>query len=167
MRALCLLTFLSILLSPAGGPGPAAQSASRPNIVVILADDLGYGDLGSYNPAAKIPTPRLDQLAAQGLRLTDAPPENFCRPSVNPMLRSAAELWGARTLGVMLTGMGNDGLEGAREVVAVGGTMLAQDQASSVVWGMPGAVVKAGLAAEILPVDGLASAIGCLLEAAK
>lgn len=101
------------------------------------------------------------------LRLTDAPPENFCRPSVNPMLRSAAEVWGAATLGVMLTGMGADGLEGAREVVAVGGTMLAQDQASSVVWGMPGAVVKAGLAAETLPVGGLASAIGCLLEAVQ
>ena len=82
MRALCLLTFLSILLSPAGGPGPAAQSASRPNIVVILADDLGYGDLGSYNPAAKIPTPRLDQLAAQGLRLTDAhSPSAVCTPT--------------------------------------------------------------------------------------
>ena len=101
------------------------------------------------------------------LRLTDAPPENFCRPSVNPMLRSVAEVWGKATLGIMLTGMGSDGLEGAREVVAVGGTMLAQDQASSVVWGMPGAIVNAGLAAEILPLSGLASAIGCLLEAVK
>lgn len=101
------------------------------------------------------------------LRLTDAPPENFCRPSVNPMLRSAAEVWGAGTLAVILTGMGSDGLEGAREVVAAGGTILAQDQASSVVWGMPGAVVRAGLAAESLPVDGLASAIGCLLDAAR
>jgi two-component system chemotaxis response regulator CheB len=63
--------------------------------------------------------------------------------------------------------MGSDGLDGAREVVAVGGTMLAQDQATSVVWGMPGAIVRAGLAAEILPIDGLASAIGCLLEGVK
>lgn len=101
------------------------------------------------------------------LRLTDAAPENFCRPSVNPMLRTAASVWGAATLGVMLTGMGSDGLDGARAVVAAGGTMLAQDQASSVVWGMPGAVVKAGLAAEMLPVSGLASAIGCLLEAGR
>lgn len=101
------------------------------------------------------------------LRVTDAPPENFCRPSVNPMLRSAAEVWGPGTLGIILTGMGTDGLEGAREVVAVGGTMLAQDQASSVVWGMPGAIVKSGLAAETLPIAGLASAVGCLLEAAQ
>jgi two-component system chemotaxis response regulator CheB len=101
------------------------------------------------------------------LNLSDAAPENFCRPSVNPMLRSAATVWGAATLGVVLTGMGSDGLDGARAVVAAGGTMLAQDQASSVVWGMPGAVVKAGLAAEMLPVSGLASAIGCLLDAAR
>lgn len=101
------------------------------------------------------------------VRLTDAAPENFCRPSVNPMLRSAAAVWGAATLGVMLTGMGSDGLDGARAVVAAGGTMLAQDQASSVVWGMPGAVVKAGLAAEMLPVGGLASAIGCLLDTGR
>ncbi|MBB4632896.1 protein-glutamate methylesterase/protein-glutamine glutaminase [Sphingosinicella soli] len=105
--------------------------------------------------------------AAVRLLLTDAEPENFCRPSVNPMLRSAAAVWGAATLGVMLTGMGSDGLEGARAIVAAGGTMLAQDQASSVVWGMPGAVVKAGLAAEMLPISGLASAIGCLLEAGR
>jgi two-component system chemotaxis response regulator CheB len=98
------------------------------------------------------------------LKLSDAPPENFCRPSVNPMFRSAASVWGAATLGVMMTGMGSDGLDGARKIVAGGGTMLAQDQASSVVWGMPGSVVKAGLAAEVLPVSGLASAIGCLLE---
>ncbi len=101
------------------------------------------------------------------IRLTDAVPDNFCRPSVNPMLRSAAEAWGAATLGIMLTGMGSDGLDGARAVVAAGGTMLAQDQASSIVWGMPGAVVKAGLASEMLSVGGLASAIGCLLEAGR
>ncbi len=101
------------------------------------------------------------------LRVSGAPPENFCRPSVNPMLRSAAEVWGKGTLGVMLSGMGTDGLAGAREVVAVGGTMLAQDQESSVVWGMPGAIVREGLAAEILSVSGLASAIGCLLEPVK
>lgn len=112
----------------------------------------------------------MEVMAAGGrvrLRITDAPPENFCRPSVNPMLRSAAEVWGAGTLGIMLTGMGSDGLEGARDVVAAGGTMLAQDQATSVVWGMPGSIVKAGLAAETLPLGGLASAIGCLLEAVK
>jgi two-component system chemotaxis response regulator CheB len=101
------------------------------------------------------------------LNLTEAPPENFCRPSVNPLFRSAAEAWGGGVVAVMLTGMGSDGLDGAREVVACGGTVLAQDQASSVVWGMPGAVVKAGLAAEVLPVAGLASAIGCLLEGAR
>lgn len=93
------------------------------------------------------------------LVVSDEAPENFCRPSVNPLMRSAARLYGAGALGIMLTGMGSDGLDGARELVRAGGTMIAQDQTSSVVWGMPGAVVRAGLAADVLPLDGIAAAI--------
>jgi two-component system chemotaxis response regulator CheB len=84
-------------------------------------------------------------------RLSDAPAENFCRPSVDPMLRSAAACTDGRVLVVMLTGMGHDGLEGTRLVVNQGGAALAQDEATSVVWGMPGAVARAGLAHAILP----------------
>lgn len=97
----------------------------------------------------------------------DSPPENFCRPSVNPLMRSAARIFGAATLGVMLTGMGTDGLEGARAIVEAGGTIFAQDQATSVVWGMPGAVVRGGLAAEVLPLDDLAMAVGRLIGATR
>ncbi|MFC4351542.1 chemotaxis response regulator protein-glutamate methylesterase [Fodinicurvata halophila] len=85
------------------------------------------------------------------IRLTEEPPENFCRPSVNPMLRSLSDIYGARTLVLILTGMGSDGLAGAEKVVANGGTVIAQDEASSVVWGMPGAVAGRGLCSAVLP----------------
>ena len=82
--------------------------------------------------------------------LNEEPPEHFCRPSVNFLFRSAAKWYGHSTLAVMLTGMGEDGIEGARELAAVGAPIIVQDKASSVVWGMPGAVAEAGLADEIL-----------------
>lgn len=87
------------------------------------------------------------------VRIDDGPPENFCKPSVDPMLRSVIELFGSRVLGVILTGMGNDGLYGSKQLVDLGGRVAAQDEASSVVWGMPGAVAKAGLCSEVLPLD--------------
>ena len=88
-------------------------------------------------------------------RLSEGPPENFCRPAVDPMLRSLAAACGGRVLVAILTGMGQDGLAGCRAVAALGGTVLAQDEASSVVWGMPGAVAKAGLARALLPPEAL------------
>ena len=78
-------------------------------------------------------------------RLSADPPENFCRPSVDPMLRSAAAACDGRVLVAMLTGMGQDGLIGTRRVIDAGGCAVAQDEATSVVWGMPGAVAQAGL----------------------
>jgi two-component system chemotaxis response regulator CheB len=78
-------------------------------------------------------------------RLSDGPPENYCRPAADPMLRSAVTACDGRVLAIVLTGMGHDGLEGTRAVVGAGGMALAQDEASSVVWGMPGAVAEAGL----------------------
>lgn len=92
-------------------------------------------------------------------QLLDGPAENFCRPAVDPMLRSAAEACGGAVLVVMLTGMGKDGLVGTRAVVQAGGEALAQDEASSVVWGMPGAIAQAGLCREILPVPELARTV--------
>jgi two-component system chemotaxis response regulator CheB len=87
------------------------------------------------------------------VHLDKNPPENFCRPAVDPMLRSIAKVYGPRTLFVMLTGMGQDGLKGARELVAAGSTVIAQDEPSSVVWGMPGAVATAGLCTAVLPLN--------------
>jgi len=89
-------------------------------------------------------------------RLNQNPPENFCRPAVDVMLRSLATVYGQRTLAVILTGMGADGLKGGREVVEAGGTIIAQDEATSVVWGMPGAVATGGLCAAVLPLNDLA-----------
>jgi two-component system chemotaxis response regulator CheB len=88
---------------------------------------------------------------AQRVRLSDAPPENSCRPSADVLFRSAARIWGGGTLGVVLTGMGRDGRDGSRVIVEAGGGVIAQDEFSSVVWGMPGEVVRAGLADAVLP----------------
>lgn len=90
------------------------------------------------------------------LRLNQDAPENFCRPAVDPMLRSAIEAWGGQALTVILTGMGHDGQKGAEALVNAGGTVIAQDEASSVVWGMPGAVARAGICTAVLPLDQIA-----------
>jgi two-component system, chemotaxis family, protein-glutamate methylesterase/glutaminase len=91
--------------------------------------------------------------------LNQGRPENFCRPAVDPLFRSAVAAYDGAVLGVVLTGMGADGRNGAGEIRAAGGSVLAQDQATSVVWGMPGAVSQAGFADEILPLDRVADAI--------
>lgn len=91
------------------------------------------------------------------IRITATPAENYCRPSVDPMLRSMAPIYGKRLLTVILTGMGHDGLSGGEVVVEAGGTVLAQDEASSVVWGMPGAVATAGVCAAVMPLDKIAA----------
>jgi two-component system chemotaxis response regulator CheB len=93
------------------------------------------------------------------VRLQQGPPENSCRPSVDVLFRSVAEAYGPGALAVVLTGMGKDGLRGCEAVRAAGGQVLVQDEASSVVWGMPGAVARAGLADAVLPLDGLAPEI--------
>jgi two-component system chemotaxis response regulator CheB len=97
------------------------------------------------------------------IRLDQEAPENFCRPSVDPMLRSMVEVWGPSLLAVILTGMGHDGLKGCRAVVEAGGVVIAQDEATSVVWGMPGAVANDGLCSAVKPIEDLvafADAVG-------
>lgn len=93
------------------------------------------------------------------LRLVQSPPVNFCRPSADPMLHSLTKFYGDGLLCAVLTGMGSDGLAGAGEVVAAGGVVIAQDQATSIVWGMPGAVANAGLCTAILPLEGIGAYI--------
>lgn len=93
------------------------------------------------------------------LRLTDDPPVNYCRPAVDVLFRSAVKVLGGELLGVVLTGMGSDGMVGAGEIVTAGGSVLAQDEGTSVVWGMPGAVASAGHAHSVLPLAEIASAI--------
>jgi len=93
------------------------------------------------------------------VRLSQGPLENHCRPAVDVLFRSAARVYGAGVLSVVLTGMGSDGMTGCRTIREQGGSVLAQDQASSTVWGMPGAVVNAGLAQKVLPLDAIAPEI--------
>jgi two-component system, chemotaxis family, protein-glutamate methylesterase/glutaminase len=85
--------------------------------------------------------------------LDQEPPENSCRPAADPLFRTAAKVYGSGVLAVVLTGMGYDGLRGCEAVKAAGGRVLVQDEATSVVWGMPGAVAKAGLADAVLPLS--------------
>ncbi len=93
------------------------------------------------------------------ITLDDGPLVNFCRPAVDPLFSSAAQVWGHHVLAVILTGMGSDGTRGAAEIVAAGGNVIAQDEATSVVWGMPGAAAQAGVCAAVLPLDQIAPKI--------
>ncbi|HEY0256518.1 MAG TPA: chemotaxis response regulator protein-glutamate methylesterase [Candidatus Methylacidiphilales bacterium] len=93
------------------------------------------------------------------IRLHQGPLENSCRPAVDPTFRSAVECFGSRVLGIVMTGMGQDGLQGSRCIRDAGGQILAQDRKSSVIWGMPRFVVEEGLPDEVLPLDQLAAGI--------
>ncbi len=93
------------------------------------------------------------------VRLNQDPPINFCRPSVDPMLKSLAEVYQGRVLAVILTGMGQDGLVGGETIVDMGGSVIAQDEATSVVWGMPGAVANAGICSAVLSLTKLSDYI--------
>jgi len=94
-------------------------------------------------------------------------PENFCRPAVDPMLRSVVKVYGPRVFTVILTGMGNDGARGAKQVVDAGGTVIAQDEKTSVVWGMPGAAASSGVCSAVLPISELAGYIVNFLNRTK
>ena len=93
------------------------------------------------------------------IRTNEDSPENFCRPSADVLFRSVAKVYGARVLAVVMTGMGRDGLRGCETIHAAGGQIVVQDEASSVVWGMPGLIVKAGIADQILPLNDLGAEI--------
>ena len=90
------------------------------------------------------------------IALDDGPLVNFCKPAVDPLFDSAAEVWGSKNLAVVLTGMGSDGTRGAATLTSAGGTVIAQDEETSVVWGMPGSVANAGLCSAVLPIDEIA-----------
>jgi two-component system chemotaxis response regulator CheB len=92
------------------------------------------------------------------IKLDQGPQVNWCRPAVDPLFKSAAEVYGNHALGVVLTGMGHDGRDGAAAMAAVNASVMVQDEATSVVWGMPGAIAEAGLAEIIKPIDGLSAA---------
>jgi two-component system chemotaxis response regulator CheB len=90
-------------------------------------------------------------------KLHTGPPENFCRPAVDVLFRSVNRVFGKNTLAVILTGMGHDGRNGCTDLARSGAEIVAQDEATSVVWGMPGAVTNAGLASVVLPLDDISN----------
>lgn len=153
---------------PAFVPGLAASLQERSDLLAVMAEDgmlLRPGCIylapGNHHLVIERAEHRLVA------RLDAGPPENGSRPSADPLFRSAARVCGAGALGVVMTGLGADGLAGSREILRVGGQVYAQDEATSAAWGMPGAVVKAGLAERVLPLDELASAVAFRVAARR
>jgi two-component system, chemotaxis family, protein-glutamate methylesterase/glutaminase len=105
--------------------------------------------------------------AGPAIALGDDPPVNFCKPSVDPFLSSAAQVWGASSLALVLTGMGSDGARGAADIAAAGGSVIAQDEETSVVWGMPRSVALAGLCSAVLPLCQIAAEVNRLFTGGR
>jgi two-component system chemotaxis response regulator CheB len=124
----------------------------RPGKIYIAKGNWHMEVTGSYVEGSGFAPPPM-------LRLTQEPPENHCRPAVDVLFRTAVAAYGSRILSVILTGMGSDGLAGSRLIREHHGTVLAQDEVTSVVWGMPGAVSQAGLAQRVLPLLAIAPEI--------
>ncbi|MBS1183657.1 MAG: cheB [Proteobacteria bacterium] len=97
------------------------------------------------------------------VKLSDAPPVNFCKPAVDPLFKSVAEIYGTATLAVILTGMGSDGAEGVRKIGEIGGSAIAQDEETSVVWGMPGAAAHTGMCSDVLPLNEIGRKVSKIL----
>jgi two-component system, chemotaxis family, protein-glutamate methylesterase/glutaminase len=131
-----------------------ARSSRRP------AHDAIDGEIVKPGQIYLAPGGRHMRVARHGadvtIALDDGPPVNFCKPAVDPLFTSAIDIWQGGTLALVLTGMGSDGMRGGKDIVAAGGSVIAQDEATSVVWGMPGAVANAGICAAILPLNQIA-----------
>lgn len=142
-----------------------------PNFTLLLAERLStlspiqvveakHGDIAENGKVYIAPGGFHLHLESMGksvvMYTSEDPPENSCRPAVDVLFRSAAKIFKSRLLGLVLTGMGNDGLKGAQDIIQAGGTMVVQDEASSVIWGMPGSIAQANLAHKIIPLNKIA-----------
>ncbi|MPZ41534.1 MAG: chemotaxis-specific protein-glutamate methyltransferase CheB [Rhizobiales bacterium] len=130
------------------------RAARRPVHEAIDGEEVRAGRIYVAPGGRHMRVMRRDGMAT--IALDDGPLINFCKPAVDPLFSSAAEIWGSKNLAVVLTGMGSDGTRGAATLVAAGGSVIAQDEDSSVVWGMPGSVANAGLCSAVLPLDQIA-----------
>ena len=149
-------TFTAVLaehLSRIGGRGAHEAEHGEP----VLAGGIYVAPGGRHMRVVR---------AADGIKIAigDDAPINFCKPAVDPLFSSAAQAWGPASLALVLTGMGNDGTNGAADIVAAGGSVIAQNEASSVVWGMPRSVAQAGLCSAVLPLDEIAPKVIRLLS---
>jgi len=131
-----------------------ARLANRPVREAQEGEEVNSGIVYLAPGGKHMRVARRDGVAV--IALDDGPLINFCKPAVDPLFASAAEVWGHWVLGLVLTGMGSDGLRGAQAIVGAGGHIMAQDEASSVVWGMPGQVTHAGLCSAVLPLSEIA-----------
>src|SRR5947209_10226620 len=143
-----------------------------PTFTTILAEHLARsshrpahegvdGEIVKVGQIYLAPGGRHMRVARQGaeamIALDDGPAVNFCKPAVDPLFTSATEVWQGSVMSVILTGMGSDGTRGGKDIVAAGGSVIAQDEATSVVWGMPGAAANAGICAAVLPLNQIAA----------
>ena len=150
-----------------------------PNFTVILANHLGkvtgcpalegtHGEVLKAGTIYVAPGDKHMLVETKGgqpaIAISDAPPVNFCKPAVDPMFESVTGVYGGSVLGVVLTGMGRDGADGALAIANAGGNVLAQDEASSVVWGMPGATARAGACAGVLALEEMGATIARILR---
>jgi two-component system chemotaxis response regulator CheB len=145
-------TFTTVLaehLSRIGGRGAHEAEHGEP----VLAGGIYVAPGGRHM--------RVVRGTDSGIRIAigDDAPINFCKPAVDALFSSAAAVWGSACLALVLTGMGADGTSGATDIVAAGGSVIAQDEASSVVWGMPRSVAQAGVCSAVLPLDAIAPKI--------
>jgi two-component system, chemotaxis family, protein-glutamate methylesterase/glutaminase len=152
-------TFTTVLaehLSRIGGRGAHEAEDGEP----VLAGGIYVAPGGRHMRVLR---------AADGIRIAlgDDAPINFCKPAVDALFGSASSVWGSACLAVVLTGMGADGTRGATEIVAAGGSVIAQDEATSVVWGMPRSVAQAGLCSAVLPLDQIAPKVIRLFSGAR
>ncbi len=135
-----------------------ARLSNRPTREGRDGEEINPGNIYIAPGGKHMKVARRDTAAV--IELDDGPMVNFCKPSVDPMFSSAAEVWGNAVMGMVLTGMGSDGLRGAKQIVAAGGSVVAQDEATSVIWGMPGQVANAGVCSAVLPLNELAPRMG-------
>jgi two-component system, chemotaxis family, protein-glutamate methylesterase/glutaminase len=134
------------------------RASGRPAHEAVDGEQVRAGNIYVAPGARHMRVARRDGEAV--ITLDDGALVHFCKPAVDPLFASAAAVWGKWNLAVILTGMGTDGTRGAGEIVAAGGCVIAQDEASSVVWGMPGSAAHAGVCSAVLPLDQIAARIG-------
>lgn len=144
--------------------GHIAKATALPIRTARHGEEVGNGHVYVSPGNLHLAVARVGRLAITVL--SDAPPENFCKPSVDVLFRTAAHAYGAETIGIVLTGMGSDGLSGSRAIVEAGGVVIAQDAASSTVWGMPRSVAEQGLAHAVLALESIGPAVCRLLRQA-
>ncbi len=171
MPSLCRQTNLPVFIAqhmPPGFTTSLAQSlnAKCPGHTVTEAQDGQCVEPGGIYiaPGGRHMLVARDKDRRPVIRINDTPPEEGCRPSANALFRSAATVYGSRVAAVVLTGMGSDGTKGLADLKRAGAHVIAQDEASSIVWGMPGSAVASGLVDDILPAADIAARIAKLMR---